>query len=127
MKNGISLDDIFVQSDFVTLHLPLTPETRGLVTLERLKQMKPASFIINTARGPIIVSDALRVALENGIIAGAALDVFDMEPPLPGHCALLDAPNLIATPHIGFNTVEAVAAKGRMALDNIVKFVGGNG
>jgi D-3-phosphoglycerate dehydrogenase len=124
-KSGVSLEDIFVQSDFVTLHVPLTPETRGLVNLERLKRMKPTAFIINAARGPVIATDALRLALENGIIAGAALDVFDMEPPLPEHYALLDAPNLIATPHIGFNTQEAVAAKGRITLDNIVKFVGG--
>lgn len=125
-KNSISLEDIFAQSDFVTLHVPLVPQTRGLVTLEHLKRMKPTAFIINTARGPIIVSDALRFALENGVIAGAALDVFDLEPPLPEHYPLLDAPNLIATPHIAFNTKEAVAAKGRITLDNIVKFVNEN-
>jgi D-3-phosphoglycerate dehydrogenase len=124
-SNGIPLKDIFAESDYVTLHVPLTPETRGLVNLERIRGMKPSAFIINTARGPVVETDGLLFALKDGLIAGAALDVFDMEPPLPEGYPLLEAPNLIATPHIGFDTREAVAAKGRITLDNIVKFVGG--
>ena len=121
--SGTPLDEIFTQSDYVTLHVPLVEETRGLVNLPRLKQMKRTAFMINTARGPIIERDALLEALEQGIIAGAAVDVFDLEPPLPADYPLLNAPNLIATPHIGFNTQEAVEEKGRIALQNILDFL----
>ncbi len=121
--SGTPLDEIFNKSDYVSIHVPLVEETRGLVNLQRLKQMKPTAFIINAARGPIIESDALQEALEQGIIAGAAVDVFDMEPPLPENYPLLTAPNLIATPHIGFNTKEAVTEKGWIALQNILDFL----
>jgi D-3-phosphoglycerate dehydrogenase len=121
--SGTPLDDIFTQSDYVTLHVPLIEETRGLVNMERLRQMKRSAFIINAARGPIIDSEALNQALEQGIIAGAAVDVFDVEPPLRDNLPLLSAPNLIATPHIGFDTKEAVSQKGRMALENILDFL----
>jgi D-3-phosphoglycerate dehydrogenase len=121
--SGPPLDEIFTQSDYVTIHVPLVEETRGLVNLQRLKQMKRTAFMINTARGPIIDRDALLEALEHGIIAGAAIDVFDVEPPLPSNYPLLNAPNLIATPHIGFNTREAVDEKGMIALQNILDFL----
>jgi D-3-phosphoglycerate dehydrogenase len=124
-KNGISLEEIFTKSDYVSLHVPLTEGTRGLVSMDLLKLMKKSAFIINTARGPIIDSAALQSALENGLIAGAALDVFDREPPLPMDDPLLSSPHLIATPHLGFNTREAVAEKGRIALENIVQFCAG--
>ena len=121
--SGSPLDEIFTQSDYVTLHVPLIEETRGLVNMERLKQMKRSAFIINAARGPIIDSEALRQALVQGIIAGAAVDVFDVEPPLQDNFPLFSAPNLIATPHIGFDTREAVSQKGKMALNNILDFL----
>jgi D-3-phosphoglycerate dehydrogenase len=121
--SGSPLDEIFTQSDYVTLHVPLIEETRGLVNMERLKQMKRSAFIINAARGPIIDSEALRQALVQGIIAGAAVDVFDVEPPLQDNFPLLSSPNLIATPHIGFDTREAVSQKGKMALNNILDFL----
>lgn len=121
--SGTPLDEIFAQSDYLSIHVPLVEETRGLVNLQRLKQMKPTAFLINTARGPIIESAALRQALEEGIIAGAAVDVFDVEPPLPEHYPLLSAPNLIATPHLGFHTKEAVLQKGKIALQNILEFL----
>ncbi len=121
--SGTPLNELFDQSDFVSLHVPLVEETRGLVNEARLKQMKPTAFIINTARGPIIDSKALFQALEKGSIAGAAVDVFDVEPPLPANYPLLTAPNLIATPHIGFNTKEAVEEKGKIALQNILDFL----
>jgi phosphoglycerate dehydrogenase-like enzyme len=121
--SGTPLNEIFAQSDYVSIHVPLVEETRGLVNLQRLKQMKPSAFVINTARGPIIDGAALRQALEEGIIAGAAVDVFDVEPPLPENYALLGSPHLIATPHLGFNTKEAVKQKGRIALENILDFL----
>jgi len=121
--SGTPLDEIFAKSDYVSIHVPLVEETRGLVDLQRLKQMKPTAFIINTARGPIIDGAALRQALEEGIIAGAAVDVFDVAPPLPENYPLLASPNLIATPHLGFNTKEAVQQKGRIAMQNILEFL----
>lgn len=100
----VDLDSLFSSSDFVTLHVPLSPETRQLVDSRRLSLMKKTSFLINTSRGEVIDERALVEALASGTIAGAALDVFETEPPGPG---LLAAPNLIATPHIGGQTAEA--------------------
>ncbi|CEG57112.1 NAD(P)-dependent oxidoreductase [Legionella fallonii] len=119
----VTLDDVFSQSDFVTLHVPLADQTRGMVNLKRLSQMKKSAYLINCARGPIVVTEDLQCALEQGLIAGAALDVFDVEPPLPTDYSLWDAPNLIATPHIGFNTQEALRTKGLLAVKNIKEFL----
>ncbi len=100
----LPLDDLLKQSDLVTIHVPLLDSTRGLINKERLEMMKPTAFLVNAARGPIVDIAALAVALEEGKIAGAALDVFDMEPPLPLDYPILHAPNCIVTPHIGFFT-----------------------
>lgn len=85
--------------------------------------MGASAFLINTARGPIVDSDALLHALDCGLIADAALDAFDLEPPLPPGYPLLKSDKVLATPHIGFHTEEAVAAEGRFTLDNIARFV----
>jgi D-3-phosphoglycerate dehydrogenase / 2-oxoglutarate reductase len=100
----VDLDTLFSSSDFVTLHVPLTPETRHLVDSRRLSLMRKGAFLINTSRGEVIDEAALSEALSSGAIAGAALDVFEKEPP---SASLLSAPNLIATPHIGGQTAEA--------------------
>ncbi len=100
----VDLDSLFASSDFVTLHVPLSPETRQLVDSRRLSLMKKSSFLINTSRGEVIDERALIDALASGTIAGAALDVFEREPPSP---ELMAAPNLIATPHLGGQTAEA--------------------
>jgi D-3-phosphoglycerate dehydrogenase / 2-oxoglutarate reductase len=100
----VDLDSLFSSSDFITLHVPLTPETRHLVDTRRLAMMKKGGFIVNTSRGEVIDEPALVRALADGTIAGAALDVFEKEPP---SSAILDAPNLIATPHIGGQTSDA--------------------
>ena len=94
----VSLDELLRQSDFVSIHAALTPETRGLISEARLKQMKPSAYLINTARGPLIDEAALARALHEGWIAGAALDVFSTEP-LPMDNPLRNAPNLVLTPH----------------------------
>jgi len=111
---------IFRESDIVTLHTPLTPQTDGLVDSRALATMKPSAVLINTARGGIVVEDDLKTALINKVIAGAALDVHSQEP--PDDLGLLKMPNVIATPHIGGNAYEAVNAMGVSAIDNLIDF-----
>ena len=100
----VDLDTLFSSSDFVTLHVPLSPETRHLVDARRLTLMKQSAFLINTSRGEVVDEHALAEALASGSIAGAALDVFEKEPP---SAELIAAPHLIATPHLGGQTAEA--------------------
>ena len=100
----VGLDELFRTSDYVTLHVPMTPETAHMVGAHRLAQMKPTSFLINTSRGGVIDEEALAAALRENKLGGAALDVFEKEPPTG---AILTAPNTILTPHIGGQTEEA--------------------
>jgi glycerate dehydrogenase len=102
----VDLDTLFSKSDVVTLHCPLTEETEGIVSRDRLRTMKPSSFLINTARGPLVDEQALANALNEGKIAGAGLDVLVEEPPLPEN-PLLSAKNCIITPHIAWATLAA--------------------
>ncbi len=104
-----SLDDVLRDSDFVTVHMPKTPETTGLIGTEQLKAMKSSAYVINVARGGLIDEDALYDALISGEIAGAGLDVFTSEPPVENGSAhrLLDLPNVVVTPHLGASTDEA--------------------
>jgi phosphoglycerate dehydrogenase-like enzyme len=92
------LETVFRKSDFLAVNCPLTEQTRGLVNAERLAMMKPAAFLINTARGPIVDQPALARALSNGVIAGAGLDVLEREPPDPSD-VILHLDNVIVTPH----------------------------
>jgi D-3-phosphoglycerate dehydrogenase len=100
----VSLDEVFGTSDFITLHVPMTPQTAHMVNAARLAQMKKTAFLVNTSRGGVIDEAALADALAQGRIAGAALDVFEKEPPSG---PILSAPNAILTPHIGGQTEEA--------------------
>jgi D-3-phosphoglycerate dehydrogenase len=100
------LDAAIVQADFITMHMPLTPETKHMLNAKRLASLKKTCRIINCARGGLIDDAALAEALANGTIAGAALDVFEVEPP-PADYALLKAPNTVFTPHLGASTEEA--------------------
>ncbi len=100
----VGLDELFATSDFITLHVPMTPETAHMVGAQRLSQMKKTAFLVNTSRGGVIDQEALAAALGEGKIAGAALDVFEQEPPKG---AILAAPNVVLTPHIGGQTEEA--------------------
>jgi len=100
----VGLDELFRSSDFITLHVPMTPETAYMIDTHRLGQMKKTAFLINTSRGGVIDEAALAAALQGGAIAGAALDVFEKEPPAG---PILTAPNTILTPHIGGQTEEA--------------------
>ncbi len=103
----VDLDTLFASSDFITLHVPLTSETRHMVDTRRISLMKRSSVLINTSRGEVIDEAALARALSAGEIGGAALDVFESEPP---NTDIVAAPNLIATPHIGGQTKDAQAA-----------------
>jgi D-3-phosphoglycerate dehydrogenase / 2-oxoglutarate reductase len=99
-----SLDEVFGLSDYITLHVPMTDETRRMVGGKRLAKMKKGAFLINTSRGGVVDEDSLAEALKQGSLGGAGLDVFENEPPSG---AILSAPNTILTPHIGGQTVEA--------------------
>lgn len=101
----LSLDDLLAQSDFVTIHMPRTPETTGMISDAQFALMKPTAFIVNVARGGLIDEDALLRALTSNTIAGAGLDVFVNEPPVGS--PLLALPNIIVTPHLGASTDEA--------------------
>jgi lactate dehydrogenase-like 2-hydroxyacid dehydrogenase len=118
------LGDLLDRSDFVTIHCPLTPATRGLIDDAALRRMKPTAYLVNTARGPIVDTDALARALHAGELAGAALDVTDPEP-LPADHPLLDAPNLLVVPHVGSATVATRERMADMAVDNLLAGLAG--
>lgn len=116
----VDKDTLFTQADIITLHTQLTDETHHLINTGTLSKMKQSAFVINTARGPIVKHDDLKRALAEGSIAGAALDVYEEEPPTD--MALLQRPNFFCTPHIGGNAEEAVMAMGMSAIGHIREF-----
>ena len=113
------LGALLQQSDIVSLHTPLTAETRGLIGKEQIAQMKPTALLVNTARGPVCDIAAVATALREGRIAGAAFDVFEQEPPLPLDHPLLSAPNCLLTPHVAFATEESFAARADIVFGHI--------
>ena len=123
-SGGVPLGELLERSDFVTLHCPLTPETRGLIGTEALRRMKATAYLVNTARGPVVDTDALGAALRGGEIAGAALDVTDPEP-LPGDHPLLGAPNLLVVPHVASATHATRGKMADMAVDNLLAGLAG--
>jgi glyoxylate reductase len=118
-SSGIPLEELLAQADFVSLHVPLTPETRHLIDGAALARMKPTAYLVNTARGGVVDQSALAAALRDATIAGAALDVTDPEP-LPPDDPLLDAPNLIVLPHLGSATHATRRAMADLAVDNLL-------
>jgi glycerate dehydrogenase len=120
----VTLDRLFQESDVVTLHCPLTPQTAGLVDATRLAQMKPTAYLINTARGPLVQESHLLDALQAGRLAGAGLDVLSVEPPALDH-PLLRAPNCVITPHIAWATRAARQRLIAQSAANIAAFLGG--
>jgi len=117
--DGVPLDQLLEESTVVTLHCPLTEQTHGLIDAAALRRMRADAYLVNTARGPIVDTDALRPALEEGWIAGAALDVTDREP-LPADHPLLGAPNLVVAPHLGSASHETRAEMADIAVDNLL-------
>ncbi len=101
------LDDLLTQADFVSLHCQLTDETRGMIGAEQIARMKPGARLINSARGKLVDESALLAALTSGHLAGAGLDVYQTEPPTGESAALIQLPNVVATPHLGASTYEA--------------------
>jgi D-3-phosphoglycerate dehydrogenase len=110
----VGLDDLLADADIVTLHVPLDATTENLLAADRLAQMKPDGLLINTARGGLVDETAVKKMLMNGLLGGAAFDVFACEPPEDPQ--LLALPNVLATPHIGGSSAEAILAMGRAAI-----------
>lgn len=120
----VELNDLFSEADIISVHCPLTPETKNLVNAERLSLMKKTAIIINTSRGPIVSEPDLAEALNNGKIAGAGLDVLSVEPPSKEN-PLIGAKNCIITPHIAWATFEARTRLMNIAVKNVKSYVSG--
>lgn len=118
------MEELLRESDAVSLHCPLTPETLGLIDAPRLKLMKPTAFLINTSRGPLIVDRDLAEALNDGRLAGAALDVLPVEPPPPDN-PLFSARNCLITPHMAWATLEARSRLMDIVIDNLKAYLAG--
>ena len=121
---SVTLDDLLAQADFLSIHVNLTEKTRGLLNRDRLRRMKPTSFVVNTSRGGVVDQEALALALRDGWIAGAAIDVFDPERLASDH-PLLATQNLIATPHVAFYSEESVVQLQVKAAKNVAAILSG--
>jgi D-3-phosphoglycerate dehydrogenase len=117
------LNTLLESSDFITCHVPATPETKHMFNAERFARMKPMAYLVNTSRGEIIDENSLYEALKNGKIAGAALDVFEVEPPT--NKQLLALPNLVCTPHIGAQTREAQELASTVIAEKVIQILRG--
>jgi len=121
----VSLDELLKESDIVTLHTPLKDSTINLINKERLDMIKPSALLINCARGPVIDIEAMAEALKNKKLAGAAIDVFEIEPPLPLEHCLIDTDNSLLTPHVAYATDESMVRRAKIAFDNIYAWLDG--
>lgn len=121
----VSLEVLLNRADIVSLHCPLTADTKGMIGREQLALLKKSALLINTARGSVLDAVALAEALENGSIAGAACDVFETEPPLTADHPLLHCPNTIVTPHIAFASVESMEQRADIVFNNLYAWLDG--
>ena len=119
----VSLEELLAQAEVVSLHVPLTDETRGMIGAEELALMKETAVLVNTARGPVVDTKALADALNSSRIAGAAIDVFDKEPPLDADEPLINAKNTVVTPHVAFATDESMIKRAEIEFRNIAEFI----
>ncbi|MFI6030307.1 2-hydroxyacid dehydrogenase [Amycolatopsis magusensis] len=119
----LPLDELLRTADFVSLHCPLTPQTRHLINADTLRTMKPGAYLVNTTRGPVVDEPALAEALATGVLAGAALDVFEKEPEVEPR--LLELDNVVVTPHLGSATVETRTEMALLAARNVAAVLAG--
>lgn len=122
----VTQEELLRRSDIVVLHCPLNDSTRGMIDAEKLAMMKPTALLVNVARGPVVVEKDLAAALESGVIAGAAIDVFDKEPPLDTASPILHAPNCLVTPHVAFATQQSMSLRAEIVFDNLAKWMEGH-
>ena len=119
------LDELLKISDIVSLHVPSTAETKGFLSRERISLMKQTAILINCARGAVVDNEALAEALNSDKIAGAAIDVFDMEPPIPADYSLINAKNTLLTPHVAFASKESMIRRAHIVFDNLYAYLDG--
>ena len=122
----VSLDELLSRSDIVSLHCPINDDSRHLINAQTISKMKQGAYLINTARGPVVDSQALADALNSGYLAGAGIDVFETEPPLALEHPLLHSRNTIVTPHVAFASAESMLARADIVFDNITSFLNGS-
>ena len=120
------LDTLLRESDIISLHVPATAQTTHLIDKAALQKLKPTAILINCARGKVVDSDALAAALACGDLAGAGLDVLEQEPPFAPDHPLLHTPNVILSPHVGFDTCEAMEKRAEIVMENLKAFLSGN-
>ncbi len=121
----LSLEEVMSTADIISLHLPSTPKTAGIINAALIAKMKPTALLINTARGAVLDNTALAAALLAGRIAGAGIDVFETEPPIANDHPLCGAPNAILTPHVAFATAESMQVRANMVFDNVSLYLAG--
>ncbi|NME35625.1 MULTISPECIES: 2-hydroxyacid dehydrogenase [Fusobacterium] len=121
----VNIDELMKTSDIISLHLPLDDNTKGFISKEKLELMKETSILINCARGGVVDNKALAEILNEEKIAGAGIDVFDMEPPIPSDYPLLNAKNTILTPHVAFASHESMKIRAKITFDNVINYLKG--
>ena len=121
----VELDELMRRSDIVSLHVPNNASTRGMIGKAQIDRMKPTAILINCARGPIVDSAALADALNAGRIAGAGIDVFNVEPPIPQDEPLLHAKNTLLTPHVAFLSEESMIRRAEIVFQNLIAYLDG--
>ena len=122
----VSLEELLSRSDIVSLHCPLNEDSRGMINKNTIAKMKPGALLINAARGPVVDSQALADALNNGDLGGAGIDVFETEPPLNLDHPLLHSKNTIVTPHVAFASAESMETRCKIVFDNIAQWMNGH-
>ena len=122
----VSLEELLSRSDIVSLHCPLNEDSRGMINKDTIAKMKPSALLINAARGPVVDSQALADALNNGDLGGAGIDVFETEPPLNLDHPLLHSKNTIVTPHVAFASAESMETRCKIVFDNIAQWMNGH-
>lgn len=121
----VSLDELLCRSDILSVHTPLTPDTRHLLNRERVARMKPGAILLNTARGPIVDEEAVAEALKSGRLAALGTDVFASEPPISRDHPFFTAPNVVATPHVAFATYESLRRRAEITFQNVISWLDG--